>query len=160
MSFLNITKLDASLANFKQQLQQLLSLNESDDRDIHNRVVDIIADVRKNGDKAIIDYTNRFDHRNISQANELELPQQVLKMAWEHLPVDQSKALQVAADRIRSYAEHQKIHSWQYTEIDGTVLGQKSHSTGSCWSLCARWQSVLPFIRFNECYSGESGWCW
>lgn len=125
MSFLNITKLDASLANFKQQLQQLLSLNESDDRDIHNRVVDIIADVRKNGDKAIIDYTNRFDHRNISQANELELPQQVLKMAWEHLPVDQSKALQVAADRIRSYAEHQKIHSWQYTEIDGTVLGQK-----------------------------------
>ena len=113
MSFLNITKLDASLANFKQQLQQLLSLNESDDRDIHNRVVDIIADVRKNGDKAIIDYTNRFDHRNISQANELELPQQVLKTAWEQLPVDQSKALQVAADRIRSYAEHQKIHSWQ-----------------------------------------------
>jgi histidinol dehydrogenase len=125
MSFLNITKLDASSANFKQQLKQLLAFNESDDRDIHQRVLDIIADVRKSGDKAIIDYTNRFDHRNVTQASELELSQHVLKAAWENLPVDQSQALQVAADRIRSYAEHQKIQSWQYTESDGTVLGQK-----------------------------------
>lgn len=125
MSFLNITKLDASSANFKQQLKQLLAFNESDDRDIHQRVLDIIADVRKSGDKAIIDYTNRFDHRNVTQASELELSQHVLKAAWENLPVDQSQALQVAEDRIRSYAEHQKIQSWQYTESDGTVLGQK-----------------------------------
>ena len=113
MSFLNITKLDASSANFKQQLKQLLAFNESDDRDIHQRVLDIIADVRKSGDKAIIDYTNRFDHRNVTQASELELSQHVLKAAWENLPVDQSQALQVAADRIRSYAEHQKIQSGQ-----------------------------------------------
>jgi len=125
MSFLNITKLDASSANFKQQLKQLLAFNESNDRDIHQRVLDIIADVRKSGDKAIIDYTNRFDHRNVTQASELELSQHVLKAAWENLPVDQSQALQVAEDRIRSYAEHQKIQSWQYTESDGTVLGQK-----------------------------------
>jgi histidinol dehydrogenase len=125
MSYLNITKLDASSADFDQQLQQLLAWDEADDLDIQQRVLAIIADVRKNGDKAVIDYTNRFDHRNIAQAGELELSKETLKSAWEKLPVDQAKALQTAADRVRAYAEHQKMQSWQYTEADGTVLGQK-----------------------------------
>ncbi len=125
MSYLSITKLDGASADFDQQLQQLLAWNESDDIEIHSRVLDIIADVRKNGDKAVINYTNRFDRRNITQASELELSKDVLKSAWEKLPADQAKALQIAADRIRAYAEHQKTQSWQYTEADGTVLGQK-----------------------------------
>ena len=125
MSCLNITKLDASSADFYQHLQQLLAWNETDDRDIHQRVLDIIADVRKNGDKAVIDYTNRFDYRNIIRAGELELSKETLESVWEKLPVDQAQALQTAADRIRAYAEHQKMQSWQYTEADGTVLGQQ-----------------------------------
>lgn len=108
MSYLNITKLDASSADFGQQLQQLLAWDEADDLDIQQRVLAIIADVRKNGDKAVIDYTNRFDHRNIIQAGELELSKELLKSAWEKLPVDQAQALQSAADRVRAYAEHQK----------------------------------------------------
>ncbi|HSN23015.1 MAG TPA: histidinol dehydrogenase, partial [Methylomicrobium sp.] len=125
MSYLNITKLDASSTDFDQQLQQLLAWDETDGRDIQHRVLDIIADVRKNGDKAVIDYTNRFDRRNITQAGELELSKEMLKAAWENLPVDKAQALQTAADRIRGYAEHQKMQSWQYTEADGSVLGQK-----------------------------------
>ena len=125
MSYLNITKLNASSADFDQQLQQLLAWDETDDRDIHQRVLDIIADVRKKGDEAVIDYTNRFDHRNITHASELELSKETLKSAWEKLSVDQAQALQTAADRIRAYAEYQKMQSWQYTEADGTVLGQK-----------------------------------
>lgn len=125
MSDLNITKLDASSAGFDQQLKALLAWNETDDVEIHQQVLDIIANVRKNGDKAIIDYTNRFDRRNIGEAGELELSAEILKSAWEKLPVDQARALQTAADRIRAYAEHQKMQSWQYTEADGTLLGQR-----------------------------------
>ena len=125
MTCLTITKLDASSVDFDQQLKHLLAWDETDDLDIQQRVLAIIADVRKNGDKAVIDYTNRFDHRNIAKADELELSKEALKSAWEQLPAEQAQALQIAADRIRAYAEHQKIQSWQYTEADGTVLGQK-----------------------------------
>ena len=125
MICLTITKLDASAVDFDQQLKQLLAWDEADDLDIQQRVLAIIADVRKNGDKAVIDYTNRFDQRNITKADELELSKEALKSAWEQLPPEQAQALQIAADRIRAYAEHQKIQSWQYTEADGTVLGQK-----------------------------------
>ncbi len=125
MSNINITKLDASSADFNQQLQNLLAWNETDDREIHQRVLDIIADVRKNGDKAVIEYTNRFDQCHIANASELEFSRATLKSAWDQLPADQAQALQTAADRVRAYAEHQKMESWQYTEADGTVLGQK-----------------------------------
>ncbi len=125
MRDLQITKLDASCVDFDQQLRQLLAWNEVDDRDVHNQVMDIIADVRKNGDQAVIAYTNRFDHRAIADASELELPESMLQSAWDTLPEEQAQALKIAADRIRVYAEQQKIQSWQFTDASGTLLGQK-----------------------------------
>jgi histidinol dehydrogenase len=125
MSAINITKLDNSSADFDQQLHHLVTWDEADDRDINHRVLDIITDVRQNGDQAVINYTNRFDQTNFSHADELELSQETLKAAWEQLPANQAQALKTAAERIRAYAEQQKMASWQYTEADGTVLGQK-----------------------------------
>ena len=125
MSNIRIQKLNASDTHFNAQLTQLLAWDETDDFAIHQQVLDIISNVRKNGDKAVIEYTNRFDHCAITHANELELASSTLKVAWDNLPADQAHALEFAAARIRSYAEHQKMESWQHTEADGTILGQK-----------------------------------
>ncbi len=120
-----IKKLNAADTDFLKQLQELLAWDESDDLDIQQRVLAILADVRATGDAAVLNYTNRFDHRTVTDASELELPKAVLKAAWENLPTEQAHALQTAAERIRAYSEHQKLASWQYEEADGTVLGQK-----------------------------------
>ncbi len=122
---LSIKNLNTNSLIFQEQLQSLLAWDETDDLDIQQRVLAILADVRSNGDAAVINYTNRFDQRSISHASELELPKAALQAAWESLPTAQAEALQTAAERIRAYAEHQKIQPWQYTEADGTVLGQK-----------------------------------
>ena len=120
-----INKLDSRSDNFNEQLQQLLAYDESDDLDIHKSVLDIIADVRRRGDTALLEYTNRFDHRSVQAAAELSISQDVLKAAYENLPAEQMQALKAAAERIGTYAEQQKLQSWQYTESDGTLLGQK-----------------------------------
>lgn len=125
MTAISMTRLDANTADFNQQLQSLLAWDAADDLQIHQRVLEIIADVRQRGDQALIDYTNRFDHCQFKQAAELELDQQALLDAWNSLPSEQAVALQSAANRVRAYAEQQKLQSWQYTENDGTVLGQK-----------------------------------
>lgn len=125
MPELTITELDASSSDFAGQLQNLLAWNETVDFDIHRQVLDIIADVRSNGDKAVIAYTNRFDHRDIVAASELELGKPELKAAFDSIPPNQAVALQHAAERISAYAEHQKMQSWEYRETDGTLLGQK-----------------------------------
>jgi len=125
MTDLNIPRLDANHTDFATQLQNLLAWDESSDFEIHKRVLDIIADVRQNGDAAVINYTNQFDRCNIKNASELQIPHATLKQAWESLPSEQAQALQTAADRVFAYAEHQKLQSWQFVEDDGTVLGQK-----------------------------------
>ncbi|WP_024299214.1 histidinol dehydrogenase [Methylomicrobium lacus] len=125
MPKITLTRLDATSADFNSQLNRLLAWNESEDQSVHQRVLEIITEVRIQGDQALVDYTNRFDQRAVTGAAELELSQAQLKAAFEAVPEAQAKALQTAAERIRAYAEHQKMASWSYTEADGTVLGQK-----------------------------------
>ena len=125
MTDFKINKLDTSIPGFNEYLDKLLSWDETEDHNIHRRVQDIITEVRETGDIAVIDYTNRFDQRTITNASELELSAQELEKAWSKLTTDTATALKTAADRIRAYAERQKMESWQYTEDDGTLLGQK-----------------------------------
>ena len=125
MTAINITRLNANSADFNLQLKQLLAWDASEDLAIHQRVLEIITAVRQRDDTALLEYTNRFDHCQFQSATELELNPQRLQTAWENLPSEQAVALQSAANRIRAYAENQKLQSWQYTENDGTVLGQK-----------------------------------
>lgn len=125
MTAIKMLRLDSAAADFRERLQARLAWDASDDLEIHKRVLDIIADVRKHGDKALLEYTNRFDATTFKTAVELELDAGALKTAWDTLPSTQAIALQTAADRVRTYAEHQKLQSWQYTELDGTLLGQK-----------------------------------
>ncbi|MEE9426463.1 MAG: histidinol dehydrogenase [Methylococcales bacterium] len=117
--------LDTENKKFNSQLADLLAWDESDDLTIHQQVTDIIAQVRGRGDAAVLDYTQRFDHFEPVNAFALELSPEQLKTAWDHLSLEVSSALQIAADRIRDYAEKQKLESWQYQQADGTVLGQK-----------------------------------
>lgn len=120
-----IQRLDSTAANFAQQLTQLLAWDEENDFEIQKQVLEIIAAVRKHGDAAVIEYTNRFDRCKFDNARALGLPQQQLKAAWEGLPPTMQQALETAATRVRAYAEQQKLTSWEFTEADGTLLGQK-----------------------------------
>lgn len=125
MTQVNIKKLDAADAEFNWQLDKLLAWDQTENLEIHQQVLDIIVNVRNHGDNAVVDYTNRFDRRNVKHAEELELDKSALASAFQSLPAGQAQALQTAADRIRSYADHQVIESWQFTEADGTQLGQR-----------------------------------
>lgn len=118
-------RLDASHPEFDAQLRDLLAWNESVDADIHQRVGVIIEEVRRRGDDALIEFTRRFDRYEASSPAELELSQGAMRSAWESLTPEMAKALELAAQRIRAHAGHQKLESWTYTESDGTVLGQQ-----------------------------------
>ncbi len=125
MSVLKLTKLDSSNKNFEMQLQKLLAWDESDDNSVQHQVIDIISKVRCEGDKAVLDYTNKFDLTHFNKVSDIELSLETLEDAWNSLTAEKAEALQTAANRIRAYADEQKMQSWQYTEEDGTILGQK-----------------------------------
>ncbi|MBI3773821.1 MAG: histidinol dehydrogenase [Gammaproteobacteria bacterium] len=125
MSALAIKRLNAQDQNFWQQLDALLAWDSVSDDAVANTVREIIANVRKRGDAALIEYTNRFDRMQVRDVRELEIPVERLREALARIPQDQRRALEFSTQRLFMYHEHQRAESWSYTEPDGTMLGQK-----------------------------------
>jgi histidinol dehydrogenase len=122
---LNIRRLNSSDSDFYGQLDALLAWEQVSDAQVEQTVREIIGDIRRRGDVALLEYTNRFDRMQISSVAELEITAPRLQEALNRIPAEQREALERAAARIHAYAEHQKLESWSYTEADGSVLGQQ-----------------------------------
>ncbi|MDI6751052.1 MAG: histidinol dehydrogenase [Rhodocyclaceae bacterium] len=120
-----VRRLSSRDPEFLSTLDALLAFDNSTDEAIERTVAEVLANVRALGDAAVLDYTRRFDRLDAKTMAELELPLGELAAAHNALPADQREALSRAASRIRSYHERQKIDSWEYTEADGTRLGQQ-----------------------------------
>ncbi|BBL71186.1 histidinol dehydrogenase [Methylogaea oryzae] len=125
MSEVMINRLDAADGDFQDKLDKLLSYDASSDEAVHQRVLEIIGRIRREGDGALLEYTQRFDQYQLAGAADLELPKARLQQAWDNLPNDLAEGLQFAAERIRTYAEQQKLQSWRFEDADGNVLGQQ-----------------------------------
>ena len=124
-----IKRFSSADADFEQQLDSLLAFEGAQDASIDQVVAAILADVKARGDSAVVDFTNRFDRLSVRSLAELELSQSELGEALCGLSIEQRKALETAASRIKSYHQHQPLLSWQYeetgVELAGTLLGQK-----------------------------------
>ncbi|MFA7280365.1 MAG: histidinol dehydrogenase [Sterolibacterium sp.] len=125
MSWLKLRRWSTRDEDFLARLDALLAFESATDAGIESAVAEILANVRTLGDTAVIDYTRRFDRLRVEAMTELELSPAELSAAYKHLPEEQRQALEQAAERIRSYHQRQLVESWEYTEADGTRLGQK-----------------------------------
>ncbi|WP_019626915.1 histidinol dehydrogenase [Thioalkalivibrio sp. ALJT] len=121
----SIARLDTQQPDFDQALEHLLSWESVADTGVRDAVDEILSAVRAEGDAAVLRYTAKFDRLDRSAVAELEISQERLQAALESIPAEQRQALETAATRIRQYAEHQKMQDWDFTDEDGTVLGQR-----------------------------------
>ena len=122
---MNIRRFSTTDSDFDSKLKALLAFETAQDDSVDVVVANILKDVKKRGDVAVLEYTNRFDKTNANDLKELEITQAELIQALNSLPMHQRGALQAAADRVRMYHEKQLVASWSYTEPDGTLLGQQ-----------------------------------
>ncbi len=111
--------------NFKQVFADLLAFETLNDPELLKTVDQIIADVRQHGDAHVLKLTQQFDRHPAHQFSDLELTQEQLKAAFEALTTDVREALELAAERIRSFHEAQKQDGWSYVDALGNTLGQK-----------------------------------
>mgnify|MGYP006147127151 FL=1 len=124
-----VQRLKSSDPGFQKTLLNSLSLPSADDQAIDAVVISILTDIKVGGDEALIKYTKQFDRLSVNRVSDLEIKQADLETAYRSLPSEQAKALEFAAQRVRADHEKQKeaagCRSWEYTEPDGTRLGQK-----------------------------------
>ena len=124
-----VQRLKSSDPGFQKTLLNSLSLPSADDQAIDQVVLNILAEIKIGGDDALLRYTKQFDRLSVKDVSDLEIGQADLESAYQSLPIEQANALEIAAQRVRAYHEKQKeaagCRSWEYTEPDGTRLGQK-----------------------------------
>ena len=111
--------------DFDNKLQKLLNWQKTENSKIDHQVGEILTNIRQKGDIALVEYTNQFDNRNVSTIRDLIVSFDQMSQALQNISEPERSALNVSAERIIEYHEHQKIDSWSYCDEDGTMLGQQ-----------------------------------
>jgi len=113
-----LRRLSTRAAGFDAKLAALTRYDAAQDPAVQKTVRRILADVRKRGDAAVREYTKKFD--GVSP-REFKLTRENL----DAIPGQQADALRAAHQRIKTFHEKQLQKSWDYTDADGTRLGQR-----------------------------------
>ncbi len=107
---------------FQKQLNKLTNRFELSEAPVEKVVKSILADVKKNGDRAVMKYTKKFDGLSLKKGA-FCISQERIKEACQTADPKVVKSLKFAADRITSFHQRQKTESWSYKE-GGVTLGQ------------------------------------
>ncbi len=107
---------------FEAAFQRLLGQKREEAEDVDQAVAAIIADVRNRGDAAVIDLTARFDRLTLTPDRLAFSPDEIEAEIARVSPEDRA-ALELAADRIRSYHARQKPQDESWTDSTGATLG-------------------------------------
>ena len=84
----------------------------------------IVDNVAKNGDEAILEYTEKFDHAKLT-AETMQVTKEEIEAAYAEIEPSLLEVIRKALVNIREYHEKQKQYSWFDSKPDGTILGQK-----------------------------------
>ena len=115
---MKLRRLSTRAPGFERQLAALTRYDAAQDPAVQRTVRRILADVRARGDAAVRAYAKKFDG---------VVPRQraVAPGLIDAIPAEQARALRAAHERIRAFHERQLQRSWEYTDAEGTRLGQQ-----------------------------------
>ncbi len=115
---MKLRRLSTRDRGFEAKLKALTRYEAAQDPAVQKAVRTILADVRRRGDAAVRAYTKKFDGVEPKQYA-------VSEKFLEAIPADLAQALRAAHVRIRAFHEKQLQKSWEFTDADGTRLGQQ-----------------------------------
>ena len=122
---MDIKRLKSTDNKFLSELKNLLTLDSSDNEEIVKTTRNIINEVKKNGDKAVLEFTKKFDNLATNSLQSLEIEKDDLLKAYDNIPKETQKFLEIAAKRISQYHLKQINKSWSYKDDQNSTYGQK-----------------------------------
>jgi len=122
---MKLRRLSGDLKTSIDALDALTHWEENASAEIDRQVMEILQQVRRRGDNALVEYTNRFDHQSINNAAQLLVKPADCEAAFLSLKQESRDALQHAAERIELYHRQQLAESWMIEDDYGNRLGQR-----------------------------------
>lgn len=120
---MKITKLDESTKN--NILNDLLKRSPNNYGKFTETVDEIVGNVRENGDKAVFEYTKKFDGADLSADNIVVTPEEIKEAYAEVEKTGLVEVIRKAKKNITEFHEKQRQYSWFDSKPDGSILGQK-----------------------------------
>ncbi|MDX1975930.1 MAG: histidinol dehydrogenase [Rickettsiales bacterium] len=119
-----VSKLATTQADFAAGFVRFLNLRQEETQSVTDVVTPIIADVKKRGDEALLEYTSRFDRYTATLDNIRVTPQEIANAISLCSP-ELMRSLKIAAARIRAYSERQLPQDLDYVDEQGVRLGHR-----------------------------------
>ena len=120
-----VARLRSAQGDFPERFESLLANAAESDPAVERAVREIVATVRRDGARGVLEYTRRFDGVEADALPDLRVPDGAFDAAWDGIGAGERAALAEAAARIRDYHERQRQDSWRYVDEDGSMLGQR-----------------------------------
>ncbi len=105
-------------------LADLLKRSPNNYSQYENTVNEIIEKVRQEKDRALFDYTLKFDHFALNKDN-IQVTREEIEEAYSRLDAGLIEVIKKSAENIRSFHQKQLRNSWFDAKEDGTILGMK-----------------------------------
>jgi histidinol dehydrogenase len=116
-------RLDATKAGFAAEFEQLLGDKRESSVEVDHIVRDIIAEVRRGGDAALLDYTRQFDRVAAASVADLKITAAAVDRAVGECSPELLAAVDFAASRIEAFHRRQLPKDDFHTDQSGTTLG-------------------------------------
>lgn len=108
----------------KNILENLLKRSPNQYDEYQTTVNEILENVKTKGDRAVFDYTKKFDRAEIS-ADNLYVTEQEIQEAYDLVDATLIETMKKSIQNIRDFHEKQVRNSWFHTREDGVILGQR-----------------------------------
>jgi histidinol dehydrogenase len=140
-SFMKI--IDSQQKDIVAELKRIINRGETATEEAAQTVKEIVERVRKEGDPAVLAYTEKFDRVSLTLKNIRVTPGEI-KDAYTRVEPMKVDALKLAAANIRSFHEKQKLSSWVSQEAHGVILGQLARPLRSAGVYVPGGKAVYP----------------
>ncbi len=117
-------RLDYNAPDFEAGFAAVLGAKRESDVDVNQTVAEILGDVAKRGDAAVVECTNRFDRQSLTAAD-LAISSAEIDAAVAEVEPDLLDALNVAAQRIEAFHERQLPDYEDFVDDAGVRLGYR-----------------------------------
>jgi histidinol dehydrogenase len=135
--------IDSQQKDIAAELKRIINRGETATEEAAQTVKEVVERVRKEGDPAVLAYTEKFDRVNLTLKNIRVTPEEI-KDAYARVESKKVDALKLAAANIRSFHEKQKLSSWVSQEAHGVILGQLARPLRSVGVYVPGGKAVYP----------------
>jgi histidinol dehydrogenase len=115
--------IDSQRKDIVAELKRIINRGETATEEVAIAVKEIVERVRREGDPAVLEYTEKFDKVKLT-LKDIRISPEELREAYAKVETKKVDALKLAAQNIRAFHEKQKLSSWVTQEADGVILGQ------------------------------------